>query len=216
MIRSLTLSLLAAALAGSIAIVNGSQAPIGAAYAQDAAAEVDTSTIVDMTMGQEDAPVTLIEYASFTCPHCKRFHENVFDDIKTNYIDTGKVRLIYREVYFDRYGLWASMIARCGGEERYFGIAKLIYEQQDTWTRGEPAQIADNLRKIGKTAGMGDTELDACLEDATKAQTLVAWFQENAEADDITSTPSFVIDGKKYLNMNYEEFAAVLDEKLAE
>ncbi|MEM8732239.1 MAG: DsbA family protein, partial [Pseudomonadota bacterium] len=176
----------------------------GAAMAQEADETVDTSTVVEMTMGATDAPITMIEYASYTCPHCAAFHEGTFKEIKDNYIDTGKVKFIYREVYFDRYGLWASMVARCAGEDRFFGINDLIYSTQDSWVRaGDPQAIVGELKKIGRMAGLDDPTLDACLQDGEKARTLVAWFQENAAADDVTGTPSFVIDGEKVGNMTY-------------
>ena len=99
---------------------------IRAARAQDS--DVDTSMVVDMALGQEDAPITVIEYASFTCPHCANFHATVFDELRQNYIDTGKIRFIMREVYFDRFGLWAGMVARCSGDPaKYFGTADLVY-----------------------------------------------------------------------------------------
>ncbi|ABV91779.1 putative thiol-disulfide oxidoreductase D [Dinoroseobacter shibae DFL 12 = DSM 16493] len=187
--------------------------PVGSVEAQ----EVDTSGIVEMTLGAADAPITVVEYASFTCPHCATFHQNVFPELKENYIETGKVQFIYREVYFDRFGLWAGMVARCGGEERYFGITDMLYEQQSEWTgNGSPAEVADNLRRIGRVAGMSDEQVDACLQDGEKAQALVAWYQQNAEADGINSTPSFVINGENYSNMNFRDFAAVLDGLLEE
>jgi protein-disulfide isomerase len=186
----------------------------GSAAAQDA--DVDTSQVVEMALGDPDAPVTVIEYASFTCPHCATFHAGPFKDLKANYIDTGKIRFIYREVYFDRYGLWAAMVARCGGEDRYFGIADMIYDQQSQWTASnDPATIADNLRRIGRTAGLTDEQVNACLQDREMAESMVALYQENAERDDINSTPSFVINGQKYSNMSYADFAAILDEALA-
>lgn len=189
----------------------------GAASAQEASGDVDTSTITEMRMGAEDAPITIIEYASYTCPHCATFHANVWPQLKADYVDTGMVNFIYREVYFDRFGLWASMVARCGGEDRFFGLTEMIYERQSDWTAGgDPANIADKLRTIGRTAGLEEAALDSCLSDADKAQTLVAWFEENAAADDITSTPSFVIDGEKHANMSYADMQAILDAKLAE
>jgi len=183
------------------------------AFAQDAA--VDTSIVPEMTLGSEDAPVTVIEYASYTCPHCASFHQGTFKQLKADYIDTGKVKFVYREVYFDRYGLWASMVARCGGPLRFFGISDIIYNEQSEWTASrDPATIADELRKIGLKSGLSSEELDTCLTDATMAQTLVAWYQENAEADGISSTPSFIIDGQNYSNMAYSEFQRILDEAL--
>lgn len=211
----------AALFAGAVAVGgyflnSGSQMPagpiFGAATAQSA--EVDTSSIVEMTMGESDAPVTVIEYASYTCPHCATFHKGTFKDLKENYIDTGKVQFIYREVYFDRFSLWASMVARCGGEDRFFGISDMVYEQQSEWTQGEPTEIADNLRRIGRAAGMNDEQLDACLNDGDKAQALVAWYQQNAEEHNIRSTPSFVVNGTTHSNMNYADFSALLDSEL--
>lgn len=186
----------------------------GAAFAQDA--NIDTSVIAEMQMGNPDAPVTVIEYASYTCPHCARFHEGPFKQLKADYIDTGKINFIYREVYFDRFGLWASMIARCGdNQDRFFGITDLIYEKQAEWTRaGTPPQIADELRKIGRLAGLDNDTLEACLQDQQNAQTLVAWYQQNAEEHGIQSTPSFVINGRTYTNMNYTDFSSLIDEEI--
>ena len=186
---------------------------VGAAEAQEA--DLDTSTIVEMVQGVEDAPVEIIEYASYTCPHCANFHKGAYKQLKKDFIDTGKVRFIYREVYFDRYGLWASMVARCAGPEKFFGITDLIYNEQSEWTKaGGPAEIVDELRKIGRLAGIDNDQLEACLQDGTRAQTLVAWYQENAERDGIQATPSFVVNGKKVDNQSYEEFKQLIEDEL--
>lgn len=187
---------------------------VGAANAEEQA-EVDTSSIVDMVQGAEDAPVTVIEYASYTCPHCANFHAGPYKQLKADYIDTGKVRFIYREVYFDRYGLWASMIARCGGPEKFFGITDLIFKGQSDWARaGGPTEIVDALRKIGRLAGIDKDQLETCLQDGAKAQTLVAWYQQNAEEHDISATPSFIVNGKKVTNQPYADFSALIDAEL--
>lgn len=182
--------------------------------ATDTGAEsgIDISSIPDMSIGNPDAPVTVIEYASFTCPHCASFHAGTYKELKKNYIDTGKINFVFREVYFDRYGLWASMIGRCAGPEKYFGVANLMFTGQSTWARaGEPAAIIDELRKVGRLAGMSDELLDSCLNDEEKAKTLVEWYQKRAGDDGIDSTPSFIINGKKYTNMNFAEMSAVID-----
>jgi len=211
------LAVVAVAVGGFFAFGGGntgvSPTDFGAAQAQTAS-DVDTSEVLEMTLGDANAPITIIEYASYTCPHCQRFHKDVFPKLKADYIDTGKVHFIYREVYFDGPGLWAGMMARCGGQERYFGLVDLIYENQSTWLQGEPAQIAANLKKMGKLAGLTDEQLDACLSDADKARAMTAVFQENATADGIRATPSFVIDGKLESNMSYAELQALLDAKL--
>lgn len=191
--------------------------PLMAANAQEASADpAAMADIPDIVMGAADAPIEIIEYASFTCPHCAAFHANVFPALKAEYIDTGKVRFVYREVYFDRFGLWASMVARCGGEMRFFGISDLIYEKQREWTAsGDPAVIVGELRTLGKTAGLTDEILDECMNNADQAKSLVAWYQENADRDGITGTPSFMINGEKFSNMSFEDFKKLLDEKLA-
>jgi protein-disulfide isomerase len=177
----------------------------------------ESSEIVEMAIGAEDAPITIIEYASFTCPHCASFHENVFKDLKVDYIDTGKVKFIFRDVYFDRYGLWASMVARCGGQERFFGMTDILMETQREWTSsGDPVAIADALRKTGRLAGLEDDTLQACLQDEDKAKALVAWFQENAAADNVQATPTLIIDGEQHSNMNYADLREILDGKLGE
>ncbi|SLN60406.1 Disulfide bond formation protein D precursor [Roseivivax jejudonensis] len=193
----------------------GASAPVlpGAAAAQ----EGESVEIEEMTLGSADAPVEVIEYASFTCPHCASFHEQVFDELKENYIDTGRIKFTMREVYFDKYGIWASAIARCNTDtERFFGITDMLYESQSDWARaGSESAIADELRKIGRLAGIEGEELEACMNDGDKLRSLVGWYQENATEDDITSTPSFIIDGEKYSNMTYADFSEILDEKLA-
>lgn len=187
-----------------------------AAVAQETTAASEAAAIPDMVLGQAEAPVEVIEYASFTCPHCANFHETVLGKLKADYIETGKIRFVYREVYFDKFGLWAAMVARCGGPEKYFPISDMIFETQKDWLApGEAAGIADNLRKIGLKAGLGADQVDACMKDNDMAKAMVATYQANATKDEINSTPSFVIDGEKYSNMSYEDFAKILDEKLA-
>jgi len=186
-----------------------------AANAQSSDADAGAAEIIDMVQGAEDAPITVIEYASFTCPHCARFHSDVYKLLRKNYIDTGKVKFIFREVYFDKYGMWASMIARCNGPDRFFGMTDLILNSQSTWARaGDDLAIVEALRKIGRLSGMQDAALDSCLQDGEKLRALVGWYKENAQRDGIQSTPSFLIDGQPYKNMDYEEFAKILDEKL--
>jgi len=186
------------------------------ALAQDAA-DIDTSDIPEMSIGNPDASVTVVEYASFTCPHCAAFHAEAFKDLKADYIDTDKINFIYREIYFDRFGLWAAIVARCGdgAENRFFGIAEMLYAQQQDWSRqDEASEIVDRLRQIGKKAGLSDPQLDQCFTDTDNAQKLYARYLQQAEADGINSTPSFVINGKKLAGNNYEELKAIIDEAL--
>lgn len=180
-------------------------------FAQDS----DAPQVVEMVLGSDDAPVTMIEYSSFTCPHCANFHKDVFGDLKADYIDTGKVKFIYREVYFDRFGLWAGMLARCAGKEKYFGVVDLLMRQQREWLGGgEPATVVANLKKLGLVAGMDDATMESCLQDQAMAQALVADFQKNATADDINSTPTFMINGEQVPNQPYEDLRKILDAKI--
>lgn len=227
-------SLIISALAGAFVLGGGfwlfhngesgtAELPGGAAFAESQpsggeASEVEqkAAEITDMVMGSLDAPVSVVEYASFTCPHCASFHSNQFKQLKANYIDTGKVKFTFREVYFDKFGLWASMIARCGEPERFFPMTDMLFASQSRWIQQPgPQQIVDALRKVGRGGGLSEAQLDACLSDADMVQKLVAWYQQNAEADDVTATPSLVINGKKYPNMSYSEMSKVIDEALS-
>jgi protein-disulfide isomerase len=227
MIRKLSMIAATAALAlGAVWALtvpqssNGADLLISPANAQ-AAAELDIASIPEMRQGNPDAAVTLIEYASFTCPHCARFHLGPYQQLKADYIDTGKINYIYREVYFDPFGVWASALARCGdGPERFFGMVDALYSSTDTWIvrsasgAPDPAGIADQLRKLGRIAGIPNDQLEACMTDETRMRTLVAWYQANAEADGIQSTPSFVLNGKRHENMSYEDLSALIEKAL--
>ncbi|MEO0344015.1 MAG: DsbA family protein [Pseudomonadota bacterium] len=169
----------------------------------------------DIVLGNPDAEVTVVEYASFTCPHCRRFHEGPYKQLEAEYIDTGKIKFVYREVFFDPQGLWAAMLARCAGQDRYMMIADMIYAQQSEWpVRDDPGRTAANLKKMGLVAGMDGETVDACFADRPFAKSLVATYQENATADNINSTPSFVINGRTYGNMNYAELSGIIDDAL--
>ena len=171
--------------------------------------------IEDIVLGDPNAPVTIIEYASFTCPHCKNFHEGTFKKLKKNYIDEGKVKFILRDVFFDRYGLWAAMVARCDNTEKFYGIVEEIFRRQAEWTKGEEdVQIANNLRKIGLSIGMDSETIGECLSDGDMAQALVNEYQKNAEKDKISSTPSFLINGEKMKKSSYDEFVNKIEEHL--
>ena len=206
-------------------LIVGGAAAVGGAYALwprdepgllpgvSAANAQGAAEIVDVTLGDPDAPVKVVEYASFTCPHCAAFHADTFKDFRAQYIETGKVHFTYREVFFDRYGLWAAMVARCAGPERYFGVADLLYREQQNWARaGEPAAIADAIKRIGAQAGMDQATLDACLTDGDTAQALVSWYEANAQRDGIRSTPSFLVNGELHSgNMSLDQIGALVD-----
>lgn len=179
-------------------------------------AEEAATELTDFSIGSPDAPVKIVEYASYTCPHCATFHATVFKDLKRDYIDTGKVHFTLREVYFDRYGLWAAMVARCGGEMRYFGIHDMLFDQQAEWAaQQDPLQVVESLKTIGIAAGLDGAAIDVCLNDQPKAEALIARFQANMEADGVEGTPTIFINGEKHGSMNYAELKALIDAELA-
>lgn len=211
---------LALGVIGSAAVLGGAWAltrkpdglPPLAALAEGSAGEA--GPVTEMTLGNPDAKVTLMEYASFTCPHCATFHNGPLKKVKAEYIETGLVKFVYRDVYFDRPGLWAAMIARCE-PMKFFGISDLLYADQKSWIgSGDPTVIVENLRKIGRIAGLTEEQLDTCLNDGAKAQSLYTWFQDNMKADDVDSTPTLFINGKKHSNMAYGDLKALLDKAL--
>lgn len=205
--RRQTLVLAAAALAS--AVVPGLLPGSGRALAQSAPA------VPDMMMGRKDAPVTMVEYAMFTCPHCAAFNQEVLPKIKANYIDTGKVKLVFREVYFNKPSLWAAMIARCAPPERYFGIADLLFRRQADWAATtDENEMVQKLFSIGRQAGMTNEQMSACMQDRAQAEALVAAYQKHADADKVDATPMFVINGVRVDNAPYEEIAKKLDAAL--
>lgn len=193
---------------------------VGEAQAQTAAAdasEIDLSRVIEMSVGNPDAPVTIIEYASLTCPHCATFNQGIYRQLLERYVETGVVRIVKREVFFDAFGLWASLVARCGGPERFHGIVDMLYAEQRAWVGAQPAAgqsqpeaVAEELRRIGRRAGMNDDELNACLSDREMALALMETYRRNAAADGINATPTFVINGRRYSNMGLAEFEAAI------
>ncbi len=149
----------------------------------------------DHVLGDPKAPITLIEYASFTCPHCAHFHTQVLPEIKKKWIDTGKVKLIYRDFPLDQVAAKAAQIAECAANDRYFGVIDLIFRGQATWaTASDP--IAE-LSKPLRIAGMGENEIKACLANEAKANEVVADFR-GGETLGVNSTPAIFVDGQLY------------------
>ncbi len=180
--------------------------------------------IEDFGIGDKAAKIVIDEYLSFTCPHCEHFHTEIYPKLKADYIDTGKVRLVYHEVYFDQYGLLGAMAARCGGELRYMGITDMLYDKQREWAGTDDiSAVATELKKFGRTAGMTDDQVDVCLKDQTVAEALVKHYQDTIAADfpndSFTGTPSFRVNGivNKDIsaNMAYADLQKILDAELA-
>jgi protein-disulfide isomerase len=170
---------------------------------------------LDMVKGNSDAKVTIVEYASFTCPHCATFHKEIFPQLREQYIDTGKVKFIYREVYFDAPGLWGGLLARCMGPEKYFGIVDLLYKKQSKWASGSTEkEILNELFSIGRQVGMEDEQINKCMQNKEKSLKMIDAYLENSKIDKITSTPSLVINGKLLKPNNFGDLAVEIDKIL--
>ncbi|MSP42165.1 MAG: DsbA family protein [Alphaproteobacteria bacterium] len=164
----------------------------------------------EIVIGKADAPVTIIEYASMTCAHCANFHTKVFPLIKEKYIDTGKVKLAFREFPLDWVALRASMLARCGGRAKVTPFIDILFTQQMDWAASEDPIGA--LNRIAKLGGMSQTAFDACLADETLMKQLVQSRQDGMEKHNVQGTPSFIIDGKTHDgDMNIEDFDKLLE-----
>jgi Protein-disulfide isomerase len=149
----------------------------------------------DHVLGDPKAPITLIEYASFTCPHCAHFGVVVMPDVKKKWIDTGKVKLIYRDFPLDQTALKAAQLAECAGKDKYFGVVDVIFATQQKWaTAADPiAELAKSLR----IAGMGDAEVKACLANDAVANGVIADYR-GGETLGVNSTPTLFINGEMY------------------
>ncbi len=201
-----------AALAGIGAAGVAAALPLGAARAQETELALGI-----FTQGDPEAPVEVIEFASLTCPHCASFHTEVYPQIKRDYIDTGKIRLEFREVYFDRLGLYAGMLARCGGEDRYFGFISLLLERQEEWSRLEdPERLLDTFSRYGRQAGLSDEKVRACLTDEAGQRALVEQCREYYEDPRLTGTPTLVVDGEKVADWSFESLSDAIDAALGE
>jgi len=167
----------------------------------------------DVLEGSPDAPVTIIEYASLTCPHCAAFHESIYKPLKESHIDTGKVNFIYRDFPLNNPAIAASIIARCGGEDRYLAFVDLFLSQQDRWTRAE--DWMGELQNMAKLGGLGVDKINECLSDAPLGQSVIDRYRAGGDVFKVNSTPTLIIDGKTYTGaLNKDALAAFIDAKL--
>jgi protein-disulfide isomerase len=151
---------------------------------------------LDMAIGQDDAPITIIEYSSLSCSHCAKFHEETLPMLQKKYIDTGKVRLIFREFPLERTAFWASIIARCAGEKRYFAFVNVFFKKQQSWYAAEdPFQ---SLLQIARLGGLSANAVKACTDDDALGDGILKTRLDGEQKHEVSSTPSFVIDGKTY------------------
>lgn len=150
----------------------------------------------ERSLGQADAPVVVIEYASATCPHCAEFHEAVFPEIKSAYIDTGKVRFVFREFPLDQRALAVFMLTRCVPEEKYFATVDLVFRRQKLWNLQNGDAAKAELQKIMQLAGLSEAEFNACLKREDLANGMIETSKTAREQFGVRGTPSFFVNGK--------------------
>jgi protein-disulfide isomerase len=166
-----------------------------------------------LALGAADAPVTMIEFSSLTCPHCAAFHNDSLPAIKANYIDTGKVKLVYRDFPLNKAALLGSALAHCAGPDRFFGFIDVLFKSQASWARSDDPVPA--LTQIGRLGGLKAADIEVCLNDKELFDRILSSRVEGAKEFNITSTPTFIINGEKHAGaLPYEQFAAVFERLL--
>src|SRR6516225_7149531 len=164
----------------------------------------------DRILGKPDAPITIVEYASLPCPHCAHFQAEVLPEIKKQWIDTGKAKLVLRDFPLDEEALRAAMIARCAPPARYYAFADTFFAAQDKWVRERDYQGA--LAKLARLGGMGKEEFDACLRNKQLEDSIVESRFVASKTLDVNSTPTFFINGNKFTRSpTLQDFAANLE-----
>jgi protein-disulfide isomerase len=164
--------------------------------------------IKDIPLGKADAPVKVYEYASMTCPHCARFQKDVFPEIRSKYIDTGKVEWILREFPLDPRAAAGFMLARCAGDDKYHAMIDVLFEQQANWAfLTDPQQVVPALLQISKQAGFTQEQFDKCLQDKALYDGVMAVKQRGSDVFKIDGTPTFFVNGKRFGGeMSAEDF----------
>jgi protein-disulfide isomerase len=163
----------------------------------------------DRVLGKPDAPITIIEYASLTCPHCAAFDKDVMPEVKTRYIETGKAKLIYRDYPLDEWALKAAMLARCAPPDRYFAFIDVLFQNQLTWA-GAKDQLAA-LERIGKLGGVSSEQFDACMKNKALDDSIVAEALRGQKEFGVNATPTILVNGKKIDNpQTFDELDKIL------
>jgi protein-disulfide isomerase len=163
----------------------------------------------DRSLGKDDAPVTIVEYASMTCPHCAHFHETTYPELKKRYIDTGKVRFIFREFPLDPLAAGASMLARCADKDQFYPLIETLFQQQRQWAVEKPIP---QLMALAKQAGMSEQKFNACLSDQKMLDAMQAEQKRATDKFGVNSTPTLFVNGKKQVGgVTIEDLAKVID-----
>ncbi len=205
------------AAAGGVATF-GSALLTNPASAQEASAQevkglYDDLPIPDMVMGKEDAPVTIVEYASMTCPHCKNFHEGALKKIKETYVKEGKVKVIFREFPLDNLAAAASMLARCAPKENYYPMLDVLFAQQQQWSHSDDP--VKELLRIARLGGFSEESFKACLTNQEVLNGITAVRSRASKEFKVNATPTLFINGKKYSgDLSFKTLSALIDSLL--
>lgn len=179
----------------------------------DMAKVLEPGPLPEMAIGDANAPVTIVEYLSMTCPHCATFHNETFEPIKQKYVDTGKVRFILREFPFDPRAAAAFMLARCAPPEQYFPMVAMLFKQQEQWAAAENGREA--LLQMSKLAGFTQESFEACLTNQKLLDDVNTVRERGAKEFGIAATPTFLINGQRYSGgMSVDTMSALIDSKL--
>jgi protein-disulfide isomerase len=162
----------------------------------DVAALMAPGPLPDIVIGKDDAPYTIVEYASMTCPHCAEFQTEVFPQLKAKYIGTGKARYMLREFPLDNLAAAAFMLARCAGNDRYYAMVDALFATQETWA-APGGDAKEKLLQIARQAGISKDQFDQCLADKELFSKIVKTREIAHEKFQVDSTPSFFINGKR-------------------
>lgn len=169
--------------------------------------------LAERVLGKDDAPVTLVEYASLTCPHCATFAKDVLPGLKKEYVETGKVKLIYRDYPLDNVAMRAAIMARCVPKERYFGLLETLFATQSNWARAADPSAA--LQRVGAIAGLSAENYEACIANKEIFDGVVA-IRAKGDQDKLTGTPYFMLDGRPYKgDSSLADFRKQLDAAVA-
>jgi protein-disulfide isomerase len=153
----------------------------------------------DMVIGAANAPITIIEYASLTCPHCAHFHADVLPKLKAEYVDKGLVKFVYRDFPLDRVALGAAQIARCLPPDRYFGFLDVLYKQQDQWASGRDGEaMIGRVKQLARLAGLPPAEIEACATSAERQKKVVDMRFAGEQQFQVRGTPTLIINGKRH------------------
>lgn len=179
--------------------------PFGQAQAQ--------GEVSEKVLGDPEAPVTIIEYSSLTCPHCAAFHADTLPAIKERFIDTGQAKIVYRDFPLDQNALNAAVIAHCAGPDRYFVFLEALFGSQERWARS--SDPTESLIQLAGLGGLPREQAEACLADEAMLNAVLQSRLDGQEEYEISSTPSFVINGELVSgNRSVDEFATVIESAL--